>query len=361
MKKLLCCLLILFFYSINYAQQQLSIIGKGFPAQQEIILSQFDAKSRSYIEISKTTTQIDQSFQFVKKYSEANLYQLSWNDGQKVLLSVEQAGEIILEREDSKIEIKGSDNSQKMQTFAQKIQALQGHYFGSLKAQLDQAMANGEKEKAESLMKKANDLIPQFVQELRSKINAFGISPAGYFALQFSDFNKEQAYTRDRLALFEKEMPNSPVTQALQQQVEQASATALGKTPPPIHLEDKNGNKVSLEQFSGKILLVDFWASWCRACRVENPKFVSIYQEYKAKGFEILSISSDENTQAWQAAINKDGIAMWQQLQDAEEKVFELYGVNSLPQNIVIGRQGKIIAKNLNAQQLEELLAKKMQ
>ena len=71
------------------------------------------------------------------------------------------------------------------------------------------------------------------------------------------------------------------------------------------------GNIISLSLLKGKVVLVDFWASWCRACRIENPKFAHLYEEYQAKGFEIISISKDENESKWQKAIEKDRVAAW--------------------------------------------------
>ncbi|WP_164974203.1 TlpA disulfide reductase family protein [Filimonas effusa] len=131
--------------------------------------------------------------------------------------------------------------------------------------------------------------------------------------------------------------------------------TALGAVAPVFRLPDAAGVMRALQEFRGKYLLVDFWASWCPPCRKENPELVKAYLKYKTKGFDILGVSLDSNKPQWLAAVAKDGL-LWTQLCDSngyDGGVTALYGIKAVPQNFLLDKNGKIIAKNLRGEQLQ--------
>lgn len=147
---------------------------------------------------------------------------------------------------------------------------------------------------------------------------------------------------------------------AIQKRIDAAKNTALGKLAPNISQKDPDGNVVSLSDFKGKYVLLEFWASWCRPCREENPNLVSAYKNYNEKGFTILGVSLDDerSKQAWVNAILDDGL-QWTQISDlngVRNKAAILYGVTGIPQNFLIDSEGKIIAKNLRGSMLNETL-----
>jgi peroxiredoxin len=142
----------------------------------------------------------------------------------------------------------------------------------------------------------------------------------------------------------------------------QGVGPAIGTKAPAFTMNDTLGKPVSLSQFRGKYVLIDFWASWCAPCRVENPNLVRAYQRYKGKGFEIVGVSLDDAKQknAWLAAIHTDGI-YWTQLSDLlgwKNAVAQLYGVKSIPQNFLIDPDGIILDKGLRGNELTEVLEK---
>jgi thiol-disulfide isomerase/thioredoxin len=139
-----------------------------------------------------------------------------------------------------------------------------------------------------------------------------------------------------------------------------ATKTSVGATAMNFTQNDTAGKPVTLSAFRGKYVLVDFWASWCGPCRMENPNVVSAYAKYHPKGFDILSVSLDRagDKDKWLKAIYADRLA-WTHVSDLQfwqNAVAVQYGVGSIPQNFLIDPQGKIVAKGLRGEDLEKKL-----
>ena len=101
---------------------------------------------------------------------------------------------------------------------------------------------------------------------------------------------------------------------------------------------------MKLSDLRGKVLLVDFWGSWCGPCRKENPNVVKVYEEYKKQGFEILSVSLDEDQDAWLEAIKADGLS-WKHVIDSSPVTADLYNVSGIPYTYLLDKEGTVIAK----------------
>jgi peroxiredoxin len=153
-------------------------------------------------------------------------------------------------------------------------------------------------------------------------------------------------------------MKKSYDQQQAQAQHSQEAGSWVGKQAPDLALSNPDGKTIPISSFKGKWLLVDFWASWCGPCRMENPNVVKAFNEFKNKNFTILGVSLDKQKDPWQQAIEQDKLA-WTQVSDLKfwnSKAVEVFKFEGIPFNILVDPQGKIIAQELRGEDLENKL-----
>lgn len=149
----------------------------------------------------------------------------------------------------------------------------------------------------------------------------------------------------------------------IEETIASSKVGSVGTIAPNFSQPDTSNQPVSLNQFRGKYVLVDFWAAWCRPCRMENPAVVAAYNAFKDKNFTVLGVSLDQNRDSWVKAINDDNLA-WNHVSDLkywQNEVAQLYKIQSIPANMLIDPNGKIIARDLRGQALYDTLQQLLQ
>ncbi len=145
----------------------------------------------------------------------------------------------------------------------------------------------------------------------------------------------------------------------LENELRRKQQLMVGGEAPDFSGQSPDGETIALSDLRGKVVLIDFWASWCGPCRRENPNVVKMYDKYKDKGFEILGVSLDSSKDRWIGAIEQDGLT-WPHISDLKKWQSEyasLYGVRSIPHTVLLNAEGKIIARGLRGVMLENKVA----
>lgn len=320
------------------------------------------------VTIDSTTLAADGSFRIKATEKDGgNFYLLNVADRQKVVLLVEGGEQLNVLADGYDKDSKGVPGK------AQITGSKNMEYYGKL-LDLNQSMvervnqwnesyAQASEKKDTKKMQAIQEAFRQAEQEHLTKIKAMipemGTSLVALFAANNllnpeRDFAEMEAVAKR----IEQENVNSKMAQAYLGYIKRVRGVAVGDEAPDFTLDTPEGGTVSLSSLRGKYVLIDFWASWCGPCRMENPNVVKMYNKYKDKGFSIYGVSLDNSKDAWIAAIKKDGLT-WvhgSELKKWNSEVAQTYGVNAIPATYLIGKDGKVIAKNLRGASLESKL-----
>lgn len=213
---------------------------------------------------------------------------------------------------------------------------------------------------------------------LRSELKDYGLNflkqnPDSDFSLMLLDgITGQQGFDAKMASEVFKLMPqallNKPTNTIMAQKITDKINTALntfevevGVKAPDFTAPNPDGEMITLSKILGKVTILDFWASWCRPCRIENPNFVKIYDQYHAKGLEIISVSLDRNNQKqrWVEAIEKDQLNWYNvsNLKFWQDPLAQLYNVSSIPATFILDKKGIVLATKLRGAALETKIA----
>ena len=282
-----------------------------------------------------------------------------------------------LNKFNSTYDIKGSKDSKKIMNLRRNLE-------GNI-ARLDSLgklyKANPNNENSQELRARLNKVSKEIVKEQKEYTKEFidnnlnsmvslmalyqQIGPRSYVLDPRKDFEYFEKVDSSLMSQY----PNSGPVKSLHSQVEQMKKQmkaekkneerlAVGKKAPEIALPNPEGDTITLSSLRGNYVLLDFWASWCKPCRVENPNLVKAYNKYESKGFEIYQVSLDKKRSAWEKAIEKDNLT-WTHVSDLKfwnSSAAKTYNIRSIPANFLLNKKGEIIDKNLRGEALQKKL-----
>jgi thiol-disulfide isomerase/thioredoxin len=233
----------------------------------------------------------------------------------------------------------------------------------SLSAQMREIAGRYEKLPKEDRVKENEELNLLNAKEMAIKYKYIRRYPSSLAALnimrpQFEVMNLKEL--QEMKSLFSPELSYAPEYKKLLKLLDQKAATSLvGQQAPDFSGTTLTGKSFTLSALKGKYVVLDFWASWCTPCRAANQKIKPIYERYKNKGFEMVSLSMDDKRNLWENAVKKDGLP-WIQVSELsgikDSAVAQKYSVVSLPTVFLLDKTGKVIAQNISEKELEELL-----
>lgn len=214
-----------------------------------------------------------------------------------------------------------------------------------------------EQKLIDSLMQDHSNLEMLFSLEFIAQNPKSYVAPfAAFYFVQTYEVRTEGL--EEMINSFDASVGNSVYLQELRKLLDQKNKLAPGQPAPDFALLDITGQPHSLKDFNGKLVLLDFWASWCKPCREKNPFWKDLYENYKEKGFTIVSISLDTDRNAWINAVEQDGLT-WTQLSSLDgwaTKAAEDYGVKAIPHNFLIGFDGNIIGHQVSIPEMRTIL-----
>jgi peroxiredoxin len=203
-----------------------------------------------------------------------------------------------------------------------------------------------------------NQIVNASNEQMAAMIKANAGKYSSIMAIQALEPDKYSSVYKTLDSTLSVKFPHDNNVQMFHDMVNKMLATTIGQQAPDINLPSPEGKNIALSSYRGKVVLIDFWASWCGPCRKEMPSVVKAYSRFRNKGFEIYGVSLDQDQQKWVEAIHKDGIT-WPQVSDLKHfgsEAARLYNVQAIPYTVLLNREGQIIAKNLRGAELEKKL-----
>lgn len=303
-------------------------------------------------------------FRFVGNADERGVYRLNFGNKRAVDLVLDNTSDIKVKLDATKsmidYTVEGSDASLKLKeantilfNTYQDINKLQEEFIKNQNSPDIKLISD-------SLEKRYMQLVNNQITELKKLIDSNTDPIVDVYALSYFDIAEHFDYIDQAFAEHMDMIGKSTYVKQFHDKYSVYKKLAVGQPAPDIILPDPTGKPVALSSLRGKVVMIDFWASWCGPCRQENPNVVKLFKQYKDKGFTVYGVSLDKTKEEWTKAIMHDGLT-WTHVSDLKfwkSAGAATYNIQSIPATVLVDRDGKILAKNLRGEALAEFLKK---
>lgn len=375
---LFACVCILIASCGNNANENFQLKGKLINSSGEYV-SLVNVNSSQPTTIDSVQVNEDGEFMFTKKVPEKGFYSIQISGTNYATIIADSTEKIVIEGNAKNLNdsstVSGSADSELFFAFNEvtkkKFKAME-----SVRMQQDsirrvfEAYMNTTKDSLmlDSLSKSLEPTFNAFSADYRKLADDVTVyvkkfidehteSFASLAAIQMLMVDRDIAYFIKVSDALTAKYPSIETLKGFKAYVDKEKKLAMGMPAPEITMNDKDGTPRSLSSMKGKIVILDFWASWCKPCRAENPFLVSLYNKYKDQGLDIFSVSLDQKKEAWLEAIKNDKLSWSNHVSDLQmwqSPVVAQYGFTGIPFACILDKEGNIAGKNLRGPALEE-------
>lgn len=346
MKRILSVLSLLFIAQSIFAQE-VKITGKitNYNSQDnDSITLQINTSMGNSIQLRSAVSKKG-AFSFVYTENATNYCELFFTPDDKIPLFLTSGEQVSVTAEASRLNetavVVGSAQTDAMQKNVRTLQA----YMNEA-----QVLKKRYEFQVDSLEKRKNDQLANAIRRnpnMLSNLSVISVLPIETYSDVYQLLDSALMAT----------YPNNDFVRDYHEQMRKMMVLREGMVIDDIILADASGKMKNLESLRGNVVLIDFWASWCRPCRMEIPNFKKLYESYHSSGFDIFSVSVDNDMFAWRTALEQEKMP-WINVRDDQKIYSNKYNVSSIPFTILIDKEGKIIAKGLRGPELDKAIGK---
>ncbi len=343
---------------------------EGVEDGKKVFISEIDPGSRTPQVVDTTTVQ-DGKFELDMEDSELpnlSFLRVEGVNGNVVFISENQTLQFDINKDSIRSStVEGGKENEALNEYLDHLKELNKKMAG-MQQDMRQAMMNQDTAKLQNFrdtQAELRDNDSKFKEELFNRHTDSYIS-----VMILSDMLGMRTHSasevREMYAKVSDRIKSTPLAKSLEDNLEKQSAAEVGSKAPEFSGPNPEGEEIALNENLGKVTVVDFWAAWCKPCRVENPNLVKTYNKYKDQGLNIISVSLDRPGQKdrWVQAIKDDNLEQWDHVSNLQfwnEPIARKYGVSAIPATFILDEQGVIVAKNLRGDELSNKIGELLQ